>query len=53
MDCRLRSRLGPFHRVFNPVSQGEKFDPGGDYVRNLVPEIAGLPDAFTRKPWEA
>ncbi|MET0528116.1 MAG: deoxyribodipyrimidine photo-lyase [Microvirga sp.] len=43
----------PFHRIFNPVSQGEKFDPAGEYVRSFVPEIAGLPDAFIHKPWEA
>ncbi|MGO4385975.1 deoxyribodipyrimidine photo-lyase [Microvirga sp. 2YAF29] len=43
----------PFHRIFNPVSQGEKFDSSGDYVRTFVPEIAGLPDAFIHKPWEA
>lgn len=43
----------PFHRIFNPVSQGEKFDPAGEYVRSFVPEIAGVPDAFIHKPWEA
>lgn len=43
----------PFHRIFNPISQGEKFDPDGVYVRSFVPEIAGLPDAFIHKPWEA
>jgi deoxyribodipyrimidine photo-lyase len=43
----------PFHRIFNPVTQGEKFDPAGDYVREFVPELAGLPAAFIHKPWEA
>ncbi|NBJ10099.1 cryptochrome/photolyase family protein [Microvirga arsenatis] len=43
----------PFHRIFNPVVQGEKFDPGGDYIRAYVPELAGLPPAFIHKPWEA
>jgi deoxyribodipyrimidine photo-lyase len=43
----------PFHRIFNPVTQGEKFDPKGDYVRAFVPEIAELPQAFIHKPWEA
>jgi deoxyribodipyrimidine photo-lyase len=43
----------PFHRIFNPVSQGEKFDPAGQYVRSFVPEIAGLPDAVIHQPWEA
>jgi deoxyribodipyrimidine photo-lyase len=43
----------PFHRIFNPVTQGEKFDPQGDYVRAFIPEVAGLPHSFIHKPWEA
>lgn len=43
----------PYFRVFNPVLQGEKFDPDGSYVRNFVPEIAGLPNDFIHKPWAA
>ena len=43
----------PFFRVFNPVSQGEKFDPAGDYVRRWVPELASLPDRFVHAPWTA
>ncbi|MBB4042139.1 deoxyribodipyrimidine photo-lyase [Microvirga flocculans] len=43
----------PFHRIFNPVTQGEKFDPDGRYVRTYVPELASLPAAFIHKPWEA
>ncbi len=43
----------PYFRIFNPVSQGEKFDPKGAYVRRWVPEIAELPDALLHKPWEA
>lgn len=43
----------PFFRIFNPILQGEKFDPDGRYVRAFVPEIAGLPDRFIHKPWEA
>lgn len=43
----------PYFRVFNPVSQGEKFDPDGEYVRRWIPEIAGLPDKWIHKPWEA
>jgi deoxyribodipyrimidine photo-lyase len=43
----------PFFRIFNPVTQGEKFDPDGAYVRTWVPEIAALPDRFLHKPWEA
>jgi len=43
----------PYFRVFNPVLQGEKFDSNGAYVRQWVPELAGLPDRFLHKPWEA
>ncbi len=43
----------PYFRVFNPVLQGEKFDPTGRYVRRFVPELARLPDRFLHKPWEA
>jgi deoxyribodipyrimidine photo-lyase len=43
----------PYFRIFNPVSQGEKFDPQGDYVRRWVPELARLPTKYLHKPWEA
>ena len=43
----------PYFRIFNPVTQGRKFDPSGDYVRRYVPEIARLPDKFVHCPWEA
>jgi deoxyribodipyrimidine photo-lyase len=43
----------PFFRVFNPVSQGAKFDPKGAYVRHFVPEIARLPDKYVHAPWTA
>jgi deoxyribodipyrimidine photo-lyase len=43
----------PFFRVFNPVTQGEKFDPKGEYVRRWVPEIARLPNQWIHKPWAA
>jgi deoxyribodipyrimidine photo-lyase len=43
----------PFFRIFNPVLQGLKFDPAGSYVRRWVPELAGLPDEWLHKPWEA
>ncbi len=43
----------PFFRVFNPVTQGEKFDPDGKYVRQWVPELARLPDAVLHQPWAA
>ena len=43
----------PFFRIFNPVLQGERFDPKGTYVRQWVPEIRGLPDRFIHSPWMA
>ena len=43
----------PYFRIFNPVTQGRKFDPSGDYVRRYLPEIARLPDKFVHCPWEA
>jgi deoxyribodipyrimidine photo-lyase len=42
----------PFFRVFNPVLQGEKFDPDGNYVRKWLPELAKLPATMIHKPWE-
>ena len=43
----------PYFRVFNPTLQGQKHDPRGAYVRAWVPELAGLPDAWIHRPWEA
>lgn len=43
----------PYFRVFNPVTQGEKFDPKGVYVRRFIPELARLDDKFIHRPWEA
>lgn len=43
----------PYFRIFNPVTQGRKFDPDGSYVRRYVPEIGSLPDAYLHAPWEA
>ena len=43
----------PYFRIFNPILQGEKFDPQGDYVRQWVPELKNLSNSFLHKPWEA
>ncbi len=43
----------PYFRIFNPVTQGEKFDPDGDYIRQYCPELAKLPNRYIHKPWEA
>ena len=41
----------PYFRVFNPVSQGQKFDPSGDYVRRFVPELADVDTKHVHEPW--
>ena len=42
----------PFHRVFNPVLQGLKFDPEGEYVRRYIPELRHLGGAKAHEPWK-
>ena len=41
----------PYFRIFNPVLQGRRFDPQGDYVRRWVPELAHLPGKAAHEPW--
>ena len=43
----------PYFRVFNPILQGEKFDPAGAYVRTWLPALAAVPDRFIHQPWNA
>ncbi len=43
----------PYFRIFNPVTQGEKFDKDGSYTRHYVPELKDLPSKYLFKPWEA
>ena len=43
----------PYFRIFNPVLQGKKFDPLGDYVRRWVPELERLPAKLIQEPWKA
>jgi deoxyribodipyrimidine photo-lyase len=42
----------PYFRIFNPILQGKKFDPQGDYVRHWVPELADVPTKYIHNPWE-
>ena len=43
----------PYFRIFNPVTQGEKFDPDGEYIRQYIPELKDLPNKYLYNPWEA
>jgi deoxyribodipyrimidine photo-lyase len=43
----------PFFRIFNPVTQSEKFDKQGDYIRRFVPELANMPAKYIHAPWLA
>ena len=43
----------PYFRVFNPTTQGERYDPDGAYVRRWVPELSALPDRWIHRPHEA
>lgn len=43
----------PYFRIFNPILQGEKFDPQGNYVRRWVPELSKVPQKWIHRPWEA
>lgn len=42
----------PFFRIFNPVSQGEKFDPDGTYVKTWCPELSKVPAKYIHSPWK-
>lgn len=43
----------PWFRIFNPVTQSEKFDPQGKFIRRYLPQLAGLSDAAIHAPWAA
>jgi deoxyribodipyrimidine photo-lyase len=42
----------PYFRIFNPVTQGERFDPSGEYVRRWVPELAHVDASLIHQPWK-
>jgi len=42
----------PYFRIFNAITQGEKFDPNGDYIRAFVPELRDVNGKYIHKPWE-
>ena len=43
----------PYFRIFNPIIQGEKFDPDGKYIKKFIPELNKLPKKFINEPWKA
>ncbi|GAP36359.1 cryptochrome/photolyase family protein [Piscinibacter sakaiensis] len=43
----------PYFRIFNPVTQSERFDPQGRFIRRYLPQLAALPDAALHAPWRA
>jgi len=42
----------PYFRIFNPITQSERFDPQGTYIRRFVGELASVPDAWIHAPWK-
>ena len=42
----------PFFRIFNPITQGQRFDPDGDYVRRWVPELGAVEGKAVHEPWK-
>ena len=43
----------PYFRIFNPITQGQKFDPNGQYIRRYIPELEKLPNKYLHAPWTA
>jgi deoxyribodipyrimidine photo-lyase len=43
----------PYFRIFNPISQSEKFDPKGEFIARYVPELSSLPARYRHAPWMA
>ena len=43
----------PYFRIFNPVMQGQKFDPDGKYTKKYIPELRDMPNKYLYNPWEA
>jgi len=42
----------PYFRIFNPVTQSERFDPEGRFIRSFLPQLAGVPNRFIHAPWK-
>lgn len=42
----------PYFRIFNPILQGQRFDPNGAYIRRWVPELMSVPNKYIHTPWK-
>jgi deoxyribodipyrimidine photo-lyase len=42
----------PYFRIFNPITQSQKFDPHGEYIKTWLPELRGLPEMYLHQPWK-
>ncbi len=52
MDGGTGTDAAPYFRIFNPVAQGQKFDPEGKYVRAWVPELSQVANKHIHEPWQ-
>jgi len=52
-DLSTGGSAAPYYQIFNPILQGTKFDAGGNYLRQYLPEIARLPNEYSHQPWLA
>jgi deoxyribodipyrimidine photo-lyase len=43
----------PYFRIFNPITQGQRFDPKGEYTKRFLPELAAMPSKYLFEPWNA
>jgi len=43
----------PYFRIFNPIAQGIRFDPDGEYTKKYLPELKNIPNKYLYSPWEA
>jgi deoxyribodipyrimidine photo-lyase len=43
----------PYFRIFNPITQSEKFDPQGKFIKRYIPALSQLPDKAIHAPWMA
>jgi deoxyribodipyrimidine photo-lyase len=52
VPCQNGDDAQPYFRIFNPVSQSQKYNPNGDYIRRWIPELRDVPADFIHAPWQ-